>query len=139
MPIDKSKGSDAAAEKYLKSLEEEDTEEDTDSEDTDEGAVIDELSRKLTKENIEEYAILEESTVQTLTPDKDGYISWSWELEDGSAGDGPLFVGDTYENGKLYVTGGFTEYNSNNEKRILLSTIVCNEDGTVTAAVYRMK
>ena len=71
--------------------------EDRNSEDTDEAATIDALSRKLTKENIEEYATLEESTVQTLTPDKDGYISWSWELEDGSVGDGPLFVDETYE------------------------------------------
>lgn len=50
-----------------------------------------------------------------------------------------IYAPSKNEIGKLYVTGAFTEYNSNDEKTVLLSTIVCNEDGTVTAAVYRMK
>ena len=135
LPIDKSKGSKTAAEKYLKSLEENAAEDAEDTEDTEDTTDMDALFEKLTKENIEEYATLEESTVQTLTPDKDGYITWSWELEDAATEESLLIDKKYYKTGKLYVTGS----NNGDNDDILLHTIVCNKDGTVTCAVYRMK
>lgn len=135
LPIDKSKGSDAAAEKYLKELETKRAEEDTDAADTEEVLDIEALSKKLTKENIAEYATLEESTVQTLTPNKDNFIIWNWELEDGARGENKMLLTDDYEIGKMYVTG----CNQYTKTDLLIDTIVRNEDGTVTTAVYRLK
>ena len=45
------------------------------------------------------------------------------------------YMEDYYKTGKLYVTGS----NNGDNDDILLHTIVCNKDGTVTCAVYRMK
>ncbi len=136
LPIDKSKGSEEAAEKYLKSLEEAQKEESAEDENSvEEEENIDALLEKLTKENIEEYATLEESTVQTCKIDKDGYITWNWQLEDGSGGEGRSFIGEDYEIGKLYATG----YSQSGDGDKLVDTIICNEDGTVTVAVYRLK
>lgn len=132
LPIDKNRGSEEAAKKYLKSLKEEQVE---DTEDTELREDMEALLEKLTKENIEDYAILEESTVQTITPDKEGYITWSWELESGAAGEETMLLEEEYKTEKLYVTG----YSSSDTEDILLSTIVRNADGTVTVAVYRLK
>lgn len=126
--IDESKGSEEKVKAYMDSLgqEEKETEEaDSDSEFFD----------NLTLENIDEYATREESTVQILKPDKDGYITWKCELKDEYSSEGTTLVdGDASKVGELQVTSHGTA-----EKGEVFETLVRNEDGTYTVALYRLK
>jgi len=130
LPIDKSKGSEEKAKAYMDSLwgEEDDTEE---AEETDADS---EFFDNLTLENIEEYATREESTVQILKPDKDGYITWKCELKDETSTDGTMLVDGDDSVGELRVTSCGTA-----EKGEVFETLVRNEDGTYTVAMYRIK
>lgn len=131
LPIDESKGSEEKAKAYMDSLwqEEEETEE-TEGKDADS-----EFFDNLTLENIDEYATREESTVQILKPDKDGYITWKCELKDEYSSEGTTLVdGDASKVGELQVTSHGTA-----EKGEVFETLVRNEDGTYTVALYRLK
>lgn len=135
LPIDKSKASEEEAKKYMDSLHHEDdtkdTEETADEQQTKED---EEFFSSLTLDNIEEYAIKEESTEKTLKPDKDGYIRWNFEVENVSGEEYFLVDDGSYEVGKLYVFG-----NGERKKDDIIETFVYNEDGTYTLAAYRLK
>lgn len=131
LPIDKSKGSEEKAKAYMDSLwgEEDDTEE---AEETDADS---KFFDNLTSENIDEYATRIESTVQTLKPDKDGYITWKCEVKGKAESEATQLVdGFDYEVGELHVTSRGTA-----EKGDVFETLVLNEDGTYTVAMYQIK
>lgn len=131
LPIDKSKGSEEKAKAYIDSLWEEEEE----TEETEEMDADSEFFDNLTSENIEEYATREESTVQILKPDKDGYITWKCELKDEYSSEGTELVdSDASKVGELKVTSHGTA-----EKGEVFETFVRNEDGTYTLALYRIK
>lgn len=131
LPIDKSKASEEEAKKYMDSLSN-----DEDADDTEEAGEVqqmeddEEFFSSLTLDNIEEYATREESTVQILKPDKDGYITWNCEYSEGTM----LVDGDASKVGELQVIS-----HGKVEKGEEFETLVRNEDGTYTLALYWIK
>lgn len=135
LPIDKSKASEEEAKKYMDSLYSEEDEDDTEETgDVQQMEEDEDFFYSLTLDNIEEYAIKEESTVKTMKPDKDGYITWNYEVKNISGGGSFLVDDASYEVGKLYVFG-----HGERTKDDIVETLVYNEDGTFTLAAYRLK
>lgn len=135
LPIDKSKASEEEAKKYMDSLfNEEDVDDTEETGDVQQMENDEEFFSSLTLDNIGEYAIKEESTVKKLKPDKDGYITWNYEVKNISGGGSFLVEDDSYEVGKLYVFG-----HGERAKDDIVETLVYNEDGTFTLAAYRLK
>ena len=95
-----------------------------------------EFFNSLTLDNIEEYATREESTVQTVKPDKDGNLIYDYEIKGEIAGEVSDWIKDVseYKVGQLIVSGCGTR-----EKGETFVTFVYNGDGTFTGAVYRLK
>lgn len=99
-------------------------------------------AEKLTPENIEQYCVRMENTVQTMTPDAEGYIvqeSWlvNEKVSDTAGGGGGRFhVKYIFEEGYegLVIAG----YGCSEEglKDLVIDTYTRNEDGTVTFAAY---
>jgi len=79
-----------------------------------EETAVERFMSQITPENIDAYAARVESTVQTVTPDEEGVITYEYELSDGSGGDG-----------------------SDKPDEVLIHTFALNEDGTVTFAIYK--
>ena len=137
LPIDKSKASEEEAKKYMDSLF---NEEDTDATEETAGAAQFEEDTKffsdLTMDNIEEYAIREESTVQTVKPDKDGNIRYEYEIKGETEGSMEVYMEDVsgYNKGQIVSRQWGAR-----EKGETFEIIVYNGDGTFTAAVYRLK
>lgn len=137
LPVDKSKADSAAAEAYLKELH---AEWDTPSAPPEMDAsdlAVEEFMNKLTAENLDEYAAPVESTRMVLTPDKEGLVSGSYELENGSAGTSAFWVTPETKVGE-YQIGGYS-YSENALKDLVIDVFVLNDDGTVTYVVYRPK
>lgn len=133
LPIDKSKGSEEQVKKYMDSLgKEENVDDIEETDDEDDEQAVREFFDRLTLENIDEYATREESTVQILKPDKEGYIRWENEFIEGVE----IMLGTNYEYevGELILTGFSTR-----KKGEVFGALAYNEDGTFTAAVYRLK
>lgn len=137
LPFDTSKADEKAAEEQLRKWEEEADAPD----DTEEGSDADKDSREWDEKRLKEEAKLLPKTVETLTPDKDGYIyTKKWSYKGLSAGKGTFLVTgpdgmfDESETGlkNLMITQG-----SNGKS--FIETCTKNEDGTVTVAVYREK
>lgn len=137
LPVDKSKADSAAAEAYLKELH---AEWDTPSAPPEMDAsdlAVEEFMNKLTAENLDEYAAPVESTRMVLTPDQEGLVSGSYELENGSAGTSAFWVTPETKVGE-YQIGGYS-YSENALKDLVIDVFVLNDDGTVTYVVYRPK
>ena len=135
LPIDQSKASEEEAKKYMDSLFS-----GADADDTEETGDVQQMEddeaffSSLTLENIEEYATKEESTVKTVKPDKDGYITWDYQVKNISGKERFLAEDGVYEVGKLVVFG-----HGEREKDDIIETLIYNEDGTFTLAAYRLK
>lgn len=102
---------------------------------TDEQQELDAFMSQITGENIGDYLERVESTVQTLTPDKDNYIEYSWELESGAGGNERLLLdwidiapGETMLLG-WSSSGGTIE-------GLCVPTLTDKGDGTYTFAAY---
>lgn len=137
LPVDKSKADSAAAEVYLKELR---AEWDTPSAPPEMDApdlAVEEFMSKLTAENLDEYAAPVESTRMVLTPDKEGMVTGSYELENGAAGGSAFWVTPEIKAGE-YQIGGYS-YSENALADLVIDVYVLNEDGTVTYVVYRPK
>lgn len=143
LPVDKSKADNAAAEAYLKELRAEWETPAQGSYDFQMGKAdeaylaVEAFMEKLTAENLDEYAAPVEATRMVLTPDKEGMVSGSYELEDGSAGNSAFWVTPETKVGE-YQIGGYS-YSENALEDLLIDVYVLNEDGTVTYVVYKPK
>ncbi len=143
LPVDKSKADSAAAEAYLKELRAEWETPAQGSYDFQMGKAdasdlaVEEFMEKLTAENLDEYAAPVEATRMVLTPDKEGMVSGSYELENGAAGSSAFWVTPETKAGE-YQIGGYS-YSENALEDLLIDVYVLNEDGTVTYVVYRPK
>lgn len=141
LPVDTAKADPAAAEAYLKDLQEswETPDEPLEKDETD--MAVDEFVEKLTPENINEYAEPVESTRQTCTArDAGGYtcLEYSYELE-GDAGNGTAELENLFPNGKPGMAIGSYSYSDSGLSSLLMDVFTLNEDGTVTFVLYRMK
>lgn len=103
-----------------------------------------EWAGKLTSENIEQYCVRLENTVQTVTVDKDGYyviqpwlvneaVSDTWGGEGGKY-NAAYFSTEYYAPGVLNING----YNTGNDGMagLVITTFIINEDGSMTFAAW---
>lgn len=135
LPIDPAKGDREAARAYLEQWAE--SMESTEDEVTEIPMEVQEFMDHLTAENLDDYAERIESTVQTLTPDQEGYVKYSYELENGSGGEGEIPVWDMFPDKKCGVPfiGGYSLSDDLLES-MLIEVFTLNEDGSVTFAIY---
>lgn len=140
LPIDKSKADAAAAESYLKALEEEWNTPDVPVEKSAEDISVEEFMAKLTPENIDEYAEPIESTRQTCDI-RDGIAYYSYELEEGMAKDlGGTSVEVLFPDGKAGMCPSFSySYGGKGLESLLIDVFILNEDKSITYVVYRPK
>lgn len=133
LPLDKAKADPKAVEAYIKNMEaEQENPVDSDVEVTE----IDEWIRKITPENIDEYAVRVEETVKVLTPDKDGYINSEYEYN-GSSGSGTSLFSDVFPDAKIGMSKNIdASYSDRGFDDLILETYTLNEDGTITFAIY---
>lgn len=137
LPFDTSKADEKAADEQLRKWDE-----DADaSDDTEEDSDAKQDGREWDEKRLKEEAKLLPKTVETLTPDKEGYIytkKWSYKgLTSGKStllAVGPDGFFNESETGLKVsmITQG------DNEK-CFIETLTRNEDGTITVAVYREK
>lgn len=140
LPIDAAKADPAAAEEYIRSLG---INQDGKADDAPDYsydvpadiAVIREWLKQLTPENIEQYAERLESSVQVLTPDEEGYISYRWEAEGRASGSGTDSVQQLFPDGEPKMSDSMF-FSESGFDSIVIQTYTLNEDGTVTHAIY---
>lgn len=148
VPVDTSKGNPEAAEAYLKKLQEEwnasDEPLDVTGEDMEVDAWLEPIRRwnddgTLTKEQLEQYAEIIDSTVQDLKIDADGMVSYSYDLGDQGSGNGTVNEEWLFEFEKDIAAGTMMISGINCSDGLgdlKLETMIWNGDGTVTFAVY---
>lgn len=143
LPMDKSKADSAAAKEYLEKLHAE-------WETPAEGAydfqigkadaadlAVEEFMNQLTAQNLDEYAAPVESTRKVLTQDKEGTVSYTYELENGAAGSGEFLITEEMKAGEYQIAG--YSYSEDALESLLIDVFVLNEDGTVTFVIYQPK
>lgn len=142
LPIDKSKADPEAAEKYLEKYEHSLYEPSEPFEMDEAEMEADAFANMLTSENIDEYCNALDSTRQVCTPDEDGYISFGFNLEDGTTGNGTMPVDEIFPDGKTgirQIKGMLYAGNGEGLADLLIEVFTLNEDGTVTYELYQPK
>ena len=101
-----------------------------------------EWARKLTSENLEQYCVRMENTVQTVAVDKDGYyVIQPWLVNeavsdtrgsDGAKFNASYFTPEDYAPGTLYIDS----YSGSSMGELVITTFTLNEDGTMTYAAW---
>lgn len=138
LPIDKNKADPEAAERYLHILQYSWDRLSEPIERNETQLAVDEFMKKITPENLDEYAAPVESTRMVCPVDDEGVISYEYEFEDGASGSGAdyfdsLFpdsiVGTRTIRGYSYSDGGL--------KKLNINVFILNEDGTVTFVIYQ--
>lgn len=116
-------------------------EDDTEIEVPPEAAKAMEWGSQITPENIEQFCDRLENTVQTMTADKDGYLTlqpWVIDEVNGSGGGsgGKFLMSFLFEDRTpgLYIDG--YSASENGLKDFVITTFTLNEDGTVTFAAW---
>lgn len=144
LPIDPSKADPKAAANYITSLEQSESDEaaDTDdsgqTQDSEQSALEQETEtwmEQVTPENIEQYAKRVKSSVQILTPDKDGYISYKYKVKGRSSGSGKILASDYFQDGKKQVITGY-DSSGGGLDNVVIHLFTLNDDGTITYAAY---
>lgn len=139
LPMDESRANPEAAARYLEDLAKAQNEPSQPIEMDENDLTVEEFVKKLTKENIDQYASPIESTRQGCTPDEDGWIFHEYELENGG-GSGDICVEGLLSSGKpgdMEIKG--YGYSEDGLADLLIDVCILNEDGTVTFVVYQPK
>ena len=143
LPVDTAKADPAAAEAYLKELENSWNDPDQPVEKDATDLAVDEFMEMLTPENIDEYAEPIESTRQTCTVDEYGNALYSYEVEDSEeviANSGGASVERLFPDGKAGMCNRFDyTYSELGLADLRIDVYILNEDGTITFVVYRPK
>lgn len=143
LPLDPAKGDPAAAEAFLKSLEEENSSEEPAEMDEAELEVeewMEAFEAALQTGEIEDMAEVIESTVQICQPDAEGNYEYSYDLGDKGSGSGVAFGSELFPDHKPGSMGvcGYS-YSENGLEDLEVDVCTLNEDGTATFGVYRPK
>ncbi len=138
LPIDPSKADQKAAAEKVDKINHPVMPDDWEPEET----AAERFMSQITPENIDAYAARVESTVQMVTPDEEGVITYEYELSDGSGGDGEQDFDTLFPDGKTGMSKNFSySYScsdgSDEPDEVLIHTFALNEDGTVTFAIYK--
>ena len=140
LPVDKSKADPEAAAAYLKAFEDAMNAPDEPIEKNAVDLSVDEFMDKLIPENLDEYAEPIESTRQIYTVDENGYVQYSYELENGAAGNGVRILDGMFPDDQPGMSPYFSySYSEDGLKDLLIDVFILNEDGTVTFVLYRPK
>lgn len=126
LPLDTSKADDKKAEEQLREWKEQ---MEGDSEEEAEEAESEDRDWDL--EMLEEDAKLIPESVQTITPDAEGCVDYSYEYE-GCSSSGTYMVKGIFKEAKTVILGSFERTNAKD----LIITCTKNDDGTVTMGVY---
>lgn len=140
LPVDKSKADPEAAEKCLEEYERSLYEPSEPVEMDEKEMEADAFVNMLTSENIDDYCTALEAAKQVCIPDKDGYVSFNFELEDGTSGNGTMPVDEIFPDGKTgirQIKGMLYAGNGEGLADLLIEVFTLNEDGTVTYEVYQ--
>lgn len=141
LPVDENKADPAAAEAYLKTLDD-DTDQPEEPVEKDAAELdVEAFIEKLTPENIDEYAVPVELTRQTCTIDADGRVHYSYKM-DNSEGSGTVAFDNLFPDGKTGISPAFScSYGSYDSglADLCIDVFILNEDGTVTYVVYQPK
>lgn len=149
VPIDKSKGDPAAAEAFLKELQAEWDAPEEPIEKSDADLEVDgwmetltEMNQEktLTKEFMDQYATIIESSVQVLQV-QGNEIPYSYDQgESGTSGSGVEFYDTLFaENAAPGAMGLLGYMHSGDISDLEIPTMTLNDDGTVTFAIYKYK
>lgn len=143
LPVDTSKADPAAAEAYLRALQESWSTSDEPIEMDAKDLGVEEFMNRLTPENLDEYAEPIESTRQICAVEKsndgDTYLRYSYELENGAGTDGIGSLNTLFPDGKPGINVGSYSYSDEGLSSLLIDVFILNEDGTVTYVAYRPK
>lgn len=144
LPLAPEKGDPAAADTFLKSMEEEQNKDDEpremEEQDLEVEAWINEFKTELQEGRIKEDAERIESTVQVCRVNEEDMAEYSYDLGDEGSGSGVLLVSELFPEkkpGSMAVSGYSCSESGVEDLRV--ETVVFNEDGTVTFAVYKVK
>lgn len=139
LPLDASKADPEAAAEYMKQIDEAFDEPETETELSKEETEITAFIQQLAPENIDEYASPVESARQTIAPDENGTVRYSYELENGAGGSGSMSVADLFPDKTPGITKISGSSHSGTLDSLLVYTFTLNEDGTVTFCAYAPK
>lgn len=130
LPIPAFKGDEEAVEAYAKAMDEQTEGEEALTEEEDAVQRISKLTENWTLEDFEAKAKCVYS--QKLVPDKDGYVSYSYELENGAGSEATLLVSGYFEDGQT----GLVPCTVSGEDPTYVETLERHEDGNMTLRVY---
>lgn len=139
LPMDKSKANPSKAKKYLEELaanNESDKSDNTNEDDTEFDKLITEISSWSAEKIIKNCTKLDKLT-QTLTPDKDGYIEYSYTFgKDGQNSEARILASEVLKDNKV---GEQVLHNiSGSDEDSLYVEMLCkNGDGNVELRVYK--
>lgn len=161
LPLDESKGNEAAAEKQLAKWDKDaqndfaamvvqgghkkgieytysSTREEMIIEKTTDGKEKREEEKKWNVKRVKKEAVIIKETVQKVKPDKDGTIEYSWEFGN-MGGSGFIEENEVFKDGQLGMSDTVKLSYEDEGKQLYITTFSRNEDGTVTVALYRKK
>ena len=132
LPIPAFKGSEEAAEAYIKTMNEpEETDDSMDEEESD----VQKNLRMMKDWTLADFEANAECVVtKELAPDKDGYISYSYEFEDGGGSEATILGSECSWDEKT----GFCTNCVYGDDPVYIETFEKHEDGTITLRVYEL-
>lgn len=138
LPIDESKGDEEAVKAYQEAQKEAMEQEDDEEIPEDAGdKAVKKFMKKLTPENIDQYAKPVESTRQTVKPDKDGCISVKYSVKGRGSGKATTAVEYLFPDGKCGMSPDFgCSYGEDGLDDLIIDTYTLNEDGSVSFVAY---
>lgn len=94
--------------------------------------------REWNAERVKREAVIMKETVQRVKPKKDGMIEYSWETGN-MGGSGGIEENKVFKDGQLGMSDTVKLSYDDEKKQLYITTFSRNEDGTVTVALYRKK
>ncbi len=138
LPLDSSKADPKAAKEYIQKIDEGPTDE-PERAPSEEELEVSRFLEALTPENMLDYIKPIDSTTKVLTPDKEGYIKYDYNLEnEGAGGTGTVSIKELFPDQKPGVCIAGSAYEDSLDT-LLIDVFTLNEDGSVTYTVYMPK
>ena len=139
--MDKAKANPRKAKKYLEELaanKENDNADNTNEDDTEFDKLITEISSWSAEKIIKNCTKIDKLT-QTLTPDKDGYIEYSYTIgEDGQSSEARILASEVLK-GKQVGEQVLHNISGSDEDSLYVEMLCKNGDGTVELRVYKFR
>ena len=143
LPIDASAADPEAAKAYIDQMEQELFGDEQQEDGKEQEAVnksqgintVAETIKKITEENIDQYAKKIANSVQICKPDQENNISYKFKQKGGGGTKGKMRMSDCFSGDEKFKVGGYW----GSDDSYYMETFLLNEDGTVTYTVYKLK